>query len=268
MKKKAGHLWFIFRKTLRHRIRAGHRKGHGIHPPFAFRLVSEAVFGGVQEPRLASLTRSHRRLMRSRKRITVSYHGAGSAVTSKRERTIGSLFRRSSVRPRYGRLLYRLADWYRPTRVLELGCGLGISTAYIAMGCRCEVTAVEGSREKCRFARNYLSGQGLEHVDIIRRSFRVYLDTMHEPLPGRSMVFLDGDHRFEATVETGQRLLTSPQAGELMLVIDDIHWSPGMEKAWDRLRHHPAVDLSLDLFQVGILVGQPGVQKNHFRVNF
>ena len=207
-------------------------------------------------------------MMRSRERIMVSSHGAGSAVSRKQERRVGSLVRRSSVRPRYGRLLYRLADWYRPVRVLELGCGLGISTAYLAMGCRCEVTTVEGSREKCRFARNYLTEQGLEHVDIIRRSFRVYLDTLHEPLPARSLVFLDGDHRFEATVEIAGRLLSSPRAVELMLVLDDIHWSPGMEKAWERLRHHPAVDLSLDLFQVGILVRQPGVQKNHFRVNF
>ncbi len=59
--------------------------------------------------------------------------GAGSKKKRTR-RTIGDVTRVASVNDRYGRLLYRLAGYYKPFHIIELGTATGISTQYLATG--------------------------------------------------------------------------------------------------------------------------------------
>jgi hypothetical protein len=37
------------------------------------------------------------------------------------------------------------------------------------------------------------------------------------------------------------------------MVFDDIHWSEGMERAWEEIKRDPAVTLTIDIFFVGLV---------------
>ena len=76
-----------------------------------------------------------------------------------------------SVSPRWGALLYRLVKWYRPASVIELGTGIGISTAYLAAGGDMPVESVEASGEKCRYARELMKELQYRHVRIKAGTF-------------------------------------------------------------------------------------------------
>src|SRR5260221_10833637 len=60
--------------------------------------------------------------------------GAGSAWKAPRQRSVGDITRYAAKPARLGQLLYRIARYYRPARVVELGTSLGFSTAYLAAG--------------------------------------------------------------------------------------------------------------------------------------
>jgi len=49
-----------------------------------------------------------------------------------------------------------------------------------------------------------------------------------------------------------------------VVVVDDIHWSVEMEKAWEELCRHPLVYGSVDLFRCGILFFDPALNRQHF----
>jgi len=51
-------------------------------------------------------------------------------------------------------------------------------------------------------------------------------------------------------------------------VFDDIHWSPGMERAWEKIRAHPKITVSLDLLRLGLVFFRRENKKEHFTVRF
>ena len=53
-----------------------------------------------------------------------------------------------------------------------------------------------------------------------------------------------------------------------MIVLGDIHWSAEMEQAWKQIQAHPRVQLTLDLFDVGLVFFNEQPQKQHFILEF
>jgi hypothetical protein len=45
------------------------------------------------------------------------------------------------------------------------------------------------------------------------------------------------------------------------MIFDDIHWSRGMQAAWEQIKQHPRVRLSLDLFYVGLVFFDPAFKE-------
>ena len=79
-------------------------------------------------------------------------------------RTVRSLCR-DAVPPHEGRLLYHLIRQFRPTRCLELGTSLGLSTAYIAAaltmaGGTGRLVTLEGGAALTRQAEAHLEPAG------------------------------------------------------------------------------------------------------------
>ncbi len=67
-------------------------------------------------------------------KISVTDLGAGSLVDKGNKRSISKIAKSSSKSKKIGRLLYRLAKYYQPVNILELGTSLGLSSSYLALG--------------------------------------------------------------------------------------------------------------------------------------
>src|SRR5437667_7695091 len=65
-----------------------------------------------------------------------------------------------------GPLLGALAAAARPKRLLELGCGLGYSSLWLAYGAgpRAYVETIEASKEHAKIARDHFQAEGLEKL--------------------------------------------------------------------------------------------------------
>ena len=165
-------------------------------------------------------------------------------------------------------LLYRLARYFRPARILELGTHLGIGTYALHCGAPdAEIVSVEGSRELFALARENFEKRRLNKI---RPVFGLFDDVLPDLLAGQSfdMIVVDGNHRYDATLKYFEMLLQAiPSQG--LVLWDDIRWSPGMWRAWEHIRRHGRVRLSIDLYRTGLTFFDPSRrQKEHFVLRY
>ena len=81
------------------------------------------------------------------------------------------------------------------------------------------------------------------------------------------MIFIDGNHKKDATMNYFQRCLQHIDDSSV-LIFDDIHWSEGMEEAWDEIKQHPGVKVTIDLFQMGLVFFREELSKEDFILRF
>ena len=74
---------------------------------------------------------------------------------------------------------------------------------------------------------------------------------------------MDANHLYDPTLRYYQ-LLTKRLYEKSVVVIDDIHRSPQMQKAWNEIKSDVLVYGSVDLYRCGILFFDPMLRKQHF----
>ena len=79
--------------------------------------------------------------------------------------------------------------------------------------------------------------------------------------------FIDGNHTCQATLSNFEMLLKIAH-NDTVFVFDDIHWSSGMEKAWNEISEHERVTVSIDLFRMGIVFLKKELSKQKFVIRF
>jgi len=83
--------------------------------------------------------------------------------------------------------------------------------------------------------------------------------------PATDLIYFDGNHQKEATLKYFHQLL--PLAlNDSVFIFDDIHWSKGMEEAWEEIKAHPQVRVTIDSFFWGIVFFREEQKKEHFTV--
>ena len=90
---------------------------------------------------------------------------------------------------------------------------------------------------------------------------------MIENAPQIDLAYIDANHRYEPTLRYFELLLPKMTTSG-MIILDDIHWSKEMNDAWEVLKNHPKISLSIDLFEAGILFLQPDLMKESYILEF
>jgi predicted O-methyltransferase YrrM len=179
-----------------------------------------------------------------------AYHG-GVTVTQ----GIGEFCRRSSVGPRWSRLLFHLVREAAPARALEMGTALGISAAYqgaaLQRNGRGRLVTIEGSRPLAEIARSNLARLGIDSVDVVEGTFADVLPAVLERLRPLDYAYVDGHHDGRATLDYVEQLL-EVMPGPGIVVIDDIGINAGMREAWHAMSRHPRMTFASDLRRLGV----------------
>ncbi|HEU0137328.1 MAG TPA: class I SAM-dependent methyltransferase, partial [Flavobacterium sp.] len=75
----------------------------------------------------------------------------------------------------------------------------------------------------------------------------------------------DGNHQKVATLRYFDLLLPTV-TNDSVWIFDDIHWSRDMEDAWEEIKAHPKVTVTIDTFQWGIVFFRKEQRKEDFFV--
>lgn len=257
--------WFRLRSALRWYANASTR--HDVEDARLVAFVQE-VYRDDRHYHAFDLVRAIRNYWSQRKgTVKLQSLGAPSKTTRRAERTVSSLVKTNAIDDRCGRLLFRLTLWLRADRILEFGTNAGISTLYLhAADTRALLETVEGNPEVAALARETFAKAGASpqlHPYVSR--FDTWLENnwpKNPPEQPLDLFFLDGDHRYQPTLDYVRRLLPAATA-QSVFVVADIHWSEGMEQAWTDLKRFPEVRASLDLYHFGLLFFDPKMEPQH-----
>ena len=243
----------IARKYFHYYLTAANGKGHGIHSPFVYEFVREVLNGTPDKTGHAAVEALRRQLQTDGRMLLIEDLGAGSASGAGRERSVGEITKRAAKPEKLGQLLHRMARFYGPKTIVELGTSMGLSTAYLSLGAPgSKVFTIEGSDAIAGVAEENFRRLGLDHIELYRGNFDDVLEKVLTRTGLVDMAFVDGNHRLEPTMRYFNMLLERSAANSV-LIFDDIHWSTEMEAAWDRIKADPRVYLTVDLFFLGLV---------------
>jgi predicted O-methyltransferase YrrM len=244
-----------------------HRKGHGIHSPFVYDLVSRVFRRKVDPDIINKVERIRKKMLSDRRRIVVKDLGAG--YKSKTDFVkVSTIARKSPVPKKYGKFLMKLAEEFGKPEILELGTSLGISTLYMASSCPDSVIyTIEGSKEIAVIARQNFNDSKLTNISVIDGSFDEilpdFINEGHKP----GLIFIDGNHR-KVPLKKYFNLLASISDNNSLIIIDDINYSKEMEEAWKEIKLHEKVTLSIDIYRMGILFFRKGINHNDYVIRY
>ncbi len=235
---------------------------HGIHSPFVFKLVTTCLYDQKKYPKYKVLQK-HRHTLRNNKRaISVKDLGAGSKLLKSSERNISSIAKNAGISKKRAKLLFRMVKYFQPKKILELGTSLGMATVAMHQGnTEATITTLEGCPDTADVAKKSFKAFDVKNVDLIVNEFSKTLPKLKDH--SFDLIFFDGNHQKEATLEYFDQLLPTAH-NRSVWVFDDIHWSEGMEQAWQEIQEHPKVTVSIDTFQWGVVFFRKEQAKQHF----
>jgi predicted O-methyltransferase YrrM len=248
-------------------IRSAHRKGHGIHSPFVYDFAVNVLFDKKYYPEYYFISSVRKELLDAEVSLEVSELGASSKKFRGKSRKVRDLAKISSVDEKSGRLLFRLAHYYKPATILELGTSIGLGTIYLAKGWdKSKVYTIEGNSTLCTFAKALFIEKEISNIEVINGLFDEKIKSIVPALSAFPLVFLDGNHRYRPTLDYFQYL--SENLDEYILVFDDISWSKDMRNAWKDIVDQSRKDVTIDLFSKGIIIRKKHVTPGFYCIRF
>ena len=88
---------------------------------------------------------------------------------------------------------------------------------------------------------------------------------MIKELDKLDFVFVDGNHQRDATLKYFEWCLPKVHK-DTVLIFDDIYWSEGMKAAWNEIKAHPSVTVTINMFWIGLVFFKQGRAKEDFLV--
>ncbi|QXU40709.1 O-methyltransferase [Pedobacter sp. D749] len=259
-------LFQFIKDYLKHRLTAKSR--HGTHSPFVYKLADEVIYDFNDKSEYKNIEEQRKKLFNDDSIINVTDLGAGSHLNKSRTKKVSQIAKNALKSPKLAKLIYRLAKNTEAKSAIELGTCLGITTAYLAKtDPQTEVITIEGCPQTAEVARKNFQDLDLENIELHVGNFDLILPDIIARQPSLDFVYIDGNHRKDATLNYFKWCLPKVTENSL-LIFDDIYWSEGMKEAWTEIKNHPDVTVTIDLFWIGLVYFKKGQVKEHFKLKF
>ena len=255
-------------KNIKYFLSAGHRRGHGIHSPFVFDLITRVIRNKRDPVVVLNIEKARKRLKADSRIINVTDYGAGSKKFSGDKRKVSDIARYSAVSRKYGELLYNLAAEYGKGDIIELGTSLGISALYLAGGSPgSTVHTIEGSGEIAVLAAKMFENEGINNIRLYDGTFEEVLPVIINSGVKPGLVFIDGNHRKKPVLKYFE-MLAEIAGNETIIVLDDINYSDDMHEAWEEIKKHKRVSVTIDLNRMGLVFFREGIPHNDYIIRY
>lgn len=236
---------------------------HSIHSPFFFDFYSKVVRQKKEEPSITTIESIRQKLLAAHSEIDIHDLGVPSPHFKSNSRQISQIASTSLTPEKFCRLYWRMIRYFESKNIVELGTSLGITSLYLAQLKTSKVCTFEGNSALANVALTNFESIETKNIQLIVGNIDETLPKFLQTPQKIDFVLIDANHRYQPTLSYFE-WLSRRMADKGVIVLDDIHYSPEMEKAWQKLKHHELVYGSIDLFRCGILFFDPALNKQHF----
>lgn len=261
-------IFFRATRYLKYILLSRHRKGHGIHSPFVFDLISRIFRNKIDPDIVCTIEMIRKKMISDQRSIIVNDLGSGSERLKTNVRKVSQIARYAPVKRKYGILLSNMAAEFGEPLIVEFGTSFGISTMYMASGCpHAKIKTIEGCRETSEIAKQNINEAGIRNVEVITGSFDEILPVILDKSNTPGLVFIDGDHRKEPVIRYFTQIAKRSDS-KTVIIIDDINYSKEMEEAWEEIKRFDKVSVSVDIFRMGIVFFREGIVHNDYIIRY
>ena len=240
-----------------------------MHSPFVFDLVTKCFYDNTKYSEYETLKSYRKSLLANKNTIEVTDFGAGSRVFKSNTREIAKIAQTAGITPKNAELLFRIVRYFQPKSVLEIGTSLGLATSALSLGNQnAKIITLEGCPNTMATAKEMFQVSSFKFpnntVDFVNTEFNLFFENLKPQI--FDLVYFDGNHSKKATLDYFEALLPTI-SNDSVWIFDDIHWSADMEDAWEIIKNHPKVSVTIDTFQWGIVFFRTEQEKEHFIIN-
>jgi predicted O-methyltransferase YrrM len=229
-----------------------------------FNLITKCFYDTKSKPEYEVLKNYRNSLLKNKNTIKVTDFGAGSKVFKSNTRQISKIAKTAGISPKRAELLFRITNYFQTNTILEIGTSLGLATSALALGNpKAKITTLEGCPNTANQCQLQFQKFNINNVELVVTEFSHYLQICNLQSVICNLIYFDGNHSKKATLEYFELLLPTI-CNETVWIFDDIHWSSEMEEAWEIIKNHPKVTVTIDTFQWGMVFFRQEQLKEHF----
>tara|TARA_B110000091_G_scaffold204168_1_gene238529 strand:- start:585 stop:1127 length:543 start_codon:yes stop_codon:yes gene_type:complete len=146
------------------------------------------------------------------------------------------------------KLILKVIDYFKPTNTLEIGNSLGLVASVIKISQpNATDTTIANTSETADFAENLFSKNQVKA-------------TNNKPF---DLVFFNSTGK--ATLSCFESCLSSVH-NETFFIFKDLYSSKEMRTTWAKIKQHPEVTVTVDVFYYGFVFIRKEQQKEHFKI--
>jgi predicted O-methyltransferase YrrM len=198
----------------------------------------------------------------------VTDYGSGSEKNSERySRSIKYIAKNHLKSKKEAQVLYNLINYYSPENIVELGTSLGITTLYLSVGnSKSNIITIEGSPDTAEIAKDNFERLNATNITSLVGRIEDNLDIAMELLQHKpDMLFFDANHKKVPTLGYFEKCMEYSHEKSIF-VFDDIYFSDEMEEAWNEIKNHERVTLSIDIYKMGIVFFDKSIAKRSVKL--
>ncbi|MDT0552323.1 O-methyltransferase [Urechidicola vernalis] len=236
---------------------------HGVHSPFVFDLTTKCFYTKTTSHIKDKISIYRKELDSNTCIISVTDFGKGSRVFKSNKRAVNKIAKVAGISKKRSELLIRFTEYFKPKNILEIGTSLGIGTASLALGKNnANIISLEGCPSTANVAIQQLKKHNFHNVEVKIGDFKNTLkDTLNQK--NFDLIYFDGNHQKEPTILYFEECLGNVH-NESVFIFDDIHWSEEMQEAWEYIKNHPKVTVTIDSYFWGFVFFRKEQVKEHF----
>ncbi len=264
---RTNRILFIYMRWIWYMLRAKHKKGFGVHSPFTYKLIKNVFRDKKKYSAYDQVESAFKTLKKTSQRGSASDH-INFITTHNDKASVKKIIDQLSLNIKYGRLLFRIASFYKIAKIVEIGTDQGISTAYLANSTHCtDLQMIEGNEVYFLMAKQIVNNFQLNNVTLHDGLFRDKLPLVLEETKSPGLVFFDCIRNQKVTLDLFN-FCKKYAKNETIFIFNGIHYSKESEIVWTTIMQCPDVKLSVDIFRMGLVFFRKELSKQHFIVRF
>ncbi|MDR6813141.1 putative O-methyltransferase YrrM [Arcicella sp. BE140] len=207
-------------------------------------------------------------MLKNERVIEITDFGAGSKIHKSTSRQIKQIAKSAEKPSKFGKLIFRLIQHFEPKVIFDLGTSLGVTTVYESKAKQdAKIVTFEGCPTTAKIAQENFDALEANNIEIVVGNLDETLTKQIAKIERLDFAFFDANHRYEPTVKYFEICLEKAHESSLF-IFDDIHWSEEMQEAWQYIKAHPSVMITIDLFFIGLVFFRKNQPKQDFILRF